>query len=125
MFLYLFWDITLFPQDEGFENTRTGRTAFPVQEIPDVIPPALHPERNRVCEILPQFYPPALLGQESNRINSIESKMAFVGKPARIMESSGRIESAMEPEAISYSKRGILSFKEDQQKALHGDGTVR
>jgi len=46
--------------------------------------------------------------------------MAFIGKSARIMKPTRGVESTKKPKAISHSKRGILVFQEDQEKAVYG-----
>jgi hypothetical protein len=51
--------------------------------------------------------------------------MAFIGKSTRITKSTRWIESAKKPKAISHAKRGVLLFKEDQEKAFYGDGAAR
>jgi len=90
-----------------------------------VIPPTLHPERNRILKPLPQLHPRSLLGQKSNRVDSVKSKMAFIGKSAWIVKPTGGMESTTKPKAISHSKRGVFLSKIDPQKAVHGDGAVR
>jgi hypothetical protein len=51
--------------------------------------------------------------------------MAFIGESAWVMKSARGIKSTTKPKAISHSKQGILSLKEDQQKALHREGAAR
>jgi hypothetical protein len=69
-----------------------------------VIPPTLHPERDRVLKSFPEFHPRSLLGQESNRVDSLKGKMAFIGKSAWIVKPAGGMKSATKPKAISHSK---------------------
>jgi hypothetical protein len=41
------------------------------------------------------------------------------------MKSTRQIESTTKPKAISHAKRKVILFKEDQEKAFHGDGVAR
>jgi hypothetical protein len=51
--------------------------------------------------------------------------MAFVGKSAWIVKPTRRIEFATKPKTVSYPKRGVFLFEEDQEKTVHGDGAPR
>jgi hypothetical protein len=51
--------------------------------------------------------------------------MAFIGKSAWIVKSTGRMEPTTKSKAISRTKRGSFLSKIDQQKAIHGDRAAR
>jgi hypothetical protein len=58
-------------------------------------------------------------------MDPFESKMTFVRKSSWILESTRRIESAKNPEAIPDPKRGLLLFQENQDKAVYRDMAIR
>jgi len=51
--------------------------------------------------------------------------MTFIGKSTWIVKPARGIESTTKPKTISYSKRGILVFEENQDKTVHRDVAAR